>query len=118
MQTSFSVQESLWKKFEKHIFLLKYIGGEKTKQNWMIDAVEEKLSKKEYEDLKTLLEEPEKRMTIFLDEDLNERLEKQIELARKVQGSYSKKQLIIEAIIDKLEREREELEDVIKDITL
>ena len=117
MQTSFCIQESLWKKFEKHIFFLKYIGEEKTKQNWMIEAIKEKLSKGEYADLKAILEETEKRMTIFLEDKLNERIEKQIELARKVKGSYSKKQLITEAITEKLEREREELKDVIEKTT-
>ena len=115
--TSLSLQESLWKKFEKHIFFLRYIGEEKTKHDWITEAIEEKLSKKEYADLKDLLEEAEKRLTISLDDELNERLEDQIELSRKVQGSYSKKQLIIEAIIDKLERKREELKDIIKKTT-
>ena len=117
-QTSFIVQEALWKKFEKHIFLLKYIGKEKTKQSWLMEAVEEKLSKEEYADLKKILEEPERRMAIFLNDALREKIDKQIELARRVKGSYSKKQLITEAIMEKLERERDELKDTIKNIAL
>jgi hypothetical protein len=96
-KTSFRIQEEIWKRFEKHIFLLRYGGKEKDRQDWLVEAIEEKLAKQEYSDMKDRLSEIEKKMTLSLDEKLHKKLNKQTELGRRAQGSYSKKQLIAEA---------------------
>ena len=47
-QTSFRVGEELWKRMEKHLFLLKHVKNErKTKQGWIVEALCEKIEREE-----------------------------------------------------------------------
>jgi len=100
---SVKIDDFLHKRLEKHLRILKHLDeGGKTKQQWIKEALKEKL---EQSNESELLAPKESRIAVRLNEAMNRKVEKKVELRKKLRDSYSKKQLIVEAINEKLEKE-------------
>ena len=95
-------------RLERHILILKkLIDRSTTKQRWLIACIKEKLrneaDKKEVPKANTI--------NVKIYEELDKQLIQRIEFIRKFRSSYSKKQWIVDAILEKLERDEKEVEN-------
>lgn len=95
------------KRLDRHIFIIKKLIDKKlTKHNWLLDAINEKLKNEApYEEVPTA-----NTITIKMDHKFEQLILQRIEYIKKFRKSYSKKQWISDAIIDKLERDEEHVE--------
>lgn len=103
----FYVGESFHSRLTNHIRTLKYLGRlDRSKHDWMVDAVREKL-KREREHAHSFKSIPvEKSIHISLDEELKSELENRIALIKKFTAqTYSTKKWVLEALQEKIERE-------------
>lgn len=99
---NFKLGEHLFGRVDKHIRALKYVKKEGfNKKEWMASAIREKLAN---EDISIDSVPRDKFFNIPVDPHLHDMLERRIEFIKKFR-SYSTKQLIQEAIQEKLERE-------------
>lgn len=97
------ISENLHKRFNQHINCLKHVNRIKTKQNWIEDALREKLERDEkisYEILN------EKLLRFKVNENLFLEIDNKVKIIKKFRN-YSKKQWILEAIYEKLDREED-----------
>ena len=101
---SITIGDNLYKRIDKHLNLLKNLEDENyTKQQWVMKALKEKLEKDE-----SLLDIPKARhLRVQVDRDTHQKLESMVNLIKNFRRSYSKKQLLVEAICEKLDREEE-----------
>jgi len=99
---TFIVGENLHNRINKHVNKLKSTEGPgQSKQKWVIDAIKEKLNAENLsEDLPR-----EKSLGLKISLNLHNQILKRVEMMRKVRSSFSKKQWIVEAIADKLDRD-------------
>jgi|LakMenEpi03Aug12_release.lakeMendotaPanAssembly.Ray.scaffolds.fasta_scaffold03135_7 hypothetical protein len=98
-----NVGNNLHTRLKKHIHLLKRLKSQNyTLQRWMNDAINEKLKSSE---INALTDQKETYIMFKLEKDLFDRVEQRVQLLKKVRRSYSKKQLFIEAISEKLEKD-------------
>jgi hypothetical protein len=89
------------------VFLLKkLIKRGASKQKWVEDAIREKLTNDE---TKTLIP---KANTIYvkIDDNLKNQMEKRIEFMKNFCSSYSKKRWLVDAVVEKLERDEKEID--------
>ncbi len=94
----------LFEKLNKHVTLLKLIEGKrKTKQEWIAEAIREKLEREP--DPEHCASYTPKVITIRLDEDTDRSLESKVDMLKRMHGNFSKRQLLVEAIQEKLENE-------------
>jgi hypothetical protein len=114
---TFTLGNHLFKKIENNIHKLNYLDyDKKSKQQWITDAIREKFAHEEKKRAQTMPEEHN--VTLRIHKVLNEKLEKRIESIKKKrrkntrERSYSKKQWIEEAILDKLDRESEKIKQL------
>lgn len=104
----------LYSKLEQHIVKVKGLEkmkGEKntTKQKWLLNAVKEKLERQEgSRDIPK-----DYRMSICFDPDTFAKLEKQVNFNKNFTSSYSKKQFIMEAVLEKFEQEADEVDKIL-----
>lgn len=99
------VGPSLSSRLEDHLYLLKKIGGSRvTKQNWIIEAIREKLDRDVAESVPCQANK-DRRMVLKLDPNTLETLKSRIDLSRRIGASYSKNKWVLEAIDEKLEKE-------------
>lgn len=113
---SFKVGENLFKKIEKNLHLLKYLDhNSHSKQRWIVEALTEKLN----HELKTPPDDipRERQLTVRINDVLNKKIEKRTEFIKKFRNSYSKKQWVIEAIHEKLDREAEKTRKLLQEVT-
>lgn len=107
---SVTIGDHLHYRIEKHIRLLKLLEDEgHTKQKWILNAVKEKL-KKECDPLSS----KDRHLQIKIDPDTHQQIEEQVNLIKKGRRSYSKKQLIVEAIFEQLDREEEKARELLE----
>ncbi|KIC71563.1 hypothetical protein DB41_AV00030 [Neochlamydia sp. TUME1] len=97
---TFTIGSNLHDKLEKHLFSLKAINKKCSKGKWVYEAIAEKLKLENVGDLSK-----QRRIQVFLDDNISNEIEKRIQIFKKVYSSYSKKQWILEAIHEKLDRE-------------
>lgn len=106
---SVRINENLHKRFNQHIKRVKNIGKSNkslaTKQNWLVQAFQEKLA---HHDESTTDILNEKLIHFKLDEKLFKEIEEKVEIIKKFR-SFSKKQWMIEAVYEKLEREEQQV---------
>lgn len=98
----FKVGKSLYCRLGNHIRALKHLGRHGSKNDWMVDAIREKLSR-ETETVKDIPEQ--KAVNISVDPALRQALEKRVHFIKKFIPKYSAKKWIIEALHEKLEKE-------------
>ncbi len=97
------VPEKFFFEIEDHVRSLQYLNGIKiNKKDWVAKAIEEKLEKEDGFDVKNIPKE--RNINVVLEDTLHEKLEKKISFFKKFR-SFSKKQFVVEAIAEKLERE-------------
>lgn len=99
-----TIGENLHQRIDNHLYLMKNLGKKNfTKQQWLLNALQEKLAQDE-----TLVSVPKERhIQIKVDHTTRKQLESRVDFIRNFRRSYSKKQLILEAIYEKLDREEE-----------
>jgi hypothetical protein len=112
--TSYSITlgENLYQRLAKHIHLLKHLDNHSlSKQRWVTDSLIEKLEKDETLESDLLIK---KRYLHFkVSSHLNEKIEKKIEVIRKFQPFFTKKQWFVEAIFEKLDREEQKVKTLL-----
>lgn len=98
------VGEDLHARINKYIHIVKYLKDKKlTKQNWIKEAVIEKLEKDKEVSPDSISRE--KFLNFKLEYSLIRAIERQVEITKKFRYSYSKKKWFEEAFYEKLERE-------------
>lgn len=106
---TFTIGSNLHEKLEKHLFSLKAINRKSSKGKWVNDAILEKLKHENVGDLSK-----QRRIQVFLEDSISNEIEKRIQVFKKVYSSYSKKQWILEAIHEKLDREAKIIKEELK----
>ncbi len=106
-----SVGEYLFGRIDKHIRSLKFLNKEGiNKREWMASAIREKLAT---EDVGVDKIPRSKYFNIPVDEHLHSKLEERIGFIKKFR-KYSSKQLVLEAILEKLEREEAKTAELVE----
>lgn len=102
-----TVNSHIHKRLERHILIIKkLIDRHATKQDWLVNAIREKMEK----DITGQEIPTTHSITVKLDARLEQMILQRIEYIKKFKFSYSKKKWIIDAIVDKLDRDEEEVE--------
>jgi len=107
-----NISPNIHERLEKHIFLLKkLIDTSLTKQRWLLHAIKEKL------DNDAMDNSPPKPTTLHvkIDAEIDKKLLKRVEFIKKFRYSYSKKQWIVDAVLEKLDRDEKEVQKSIVD---
>lgn len=103
---SVNIGDHLHSKMDTHIRLMKKLADRScTKQRWILDAIKEKLDNENHNGMESISKE--KYFHVKVLPQINEKIERKVELIKNFRKSYSKKQLFIEAISEKLEREEQ-----------
>jgi|GEM_PF-3917311 len=110
----FVIGDHLFEKIKKHVRLLKYIDDQgQTKKQWIAEAIERKINKEESLPPDDLVER--RFLSTAVSEDLDKRLRKRVALYKKIRKNYSRKQLILEAVHERLDSDEPLLKEQIKD---
>jgi hypothetical protein len=109
---SIKIDAHLHKKLERHLKILKHLDQQSlSKQKWVMDAVQEKLSAEQNEK-----EIPKNFfLSLRINVSTNKKIESKVEYEKKFRDSYSKKQWLIEAINEKLEREEQKAKKLLEE---
>lgn len=103
-QYSVSISQNLHDRITKHLLILKKLCRQgQTKQNWLMEAIRERL---EFEENNKECEFQERRITLQVDLLTEERLSHRVSYIKQFRSSYSKKKWILDAIEEKLEKEK------------
>jgi hypothetical protein len=100
----------LYQRISRHLLLLKHLKNNESKQNWIQEAVKEKLAADEL----SKEEVGDRFLHLKLDVELWSELEKKVESLKATRTSVSKKVLIEEAIFEKLDREEQNSKKMLK----
>ncbi len=101
---SIKIGEMLYRRIDDHIRTQKRFGEKRqTKNAWLEEAVKEKLESER--DFSAGNIPREKHLSVSLSKSLTDELEKRVELLKNLLEGYSKKRFILEAALEKLERE-------------
>lgn len=102
-----TISPHIYERLEKHITILKkLVDRSASKQRWIIEAIKEKLLNDEDST------QPPKATTlnVKIEENLCREVVERIEFIKKFRVSYSKKQWIVDAVLEKLDRDEKEVE--------
>lgn len=110
------IDEQLHKRLEKHIHVLKHIEHSgQSKQKWITDAVVQKLAKEESEKISEL---PKQRYLVLrLNKPINNKIESKVEYQKQFKANFNKKQWILEAIYERLEKEEPKTKKFLEEIS-
>lgn len=108
------VGEHVYDKIHNHVRKLKYLKNQSlTKRAWIHEAIREKLDRE-----KSISDLPRKKyLSITIDSALNEELEKRMLLIRKF-VLVSKKSWVLEALLEKLERDYAAIKELSEDLEI
>lgn len=116
---SLRIGERFYKRLSKHILYLKQLNSIQNQQQWLERAILTKLKKEEEQDIDACIL-PEKYLSFKMGSHIDTRIEKRVEVIRKVRVSFSKKQWILEAIHEMLDAEeketREKAQELLKEM--
>jgi hypothetical protein len=107
---SFIISPQINHKLSKHLTSLKMIKGNLKKSEWLVNAIKEKLNRDNCGEII----QKEMRINLPIDEETLERLESNVKMTGKFRTSFSKKQWIVEAILEQLEKESHEVRSFAK----
>lgn len=115
-QYTISVGGNLHKRVTKHVELLKRLENRShSQQQWMKDALKEKLAQLEEQLGEADVDELKELYLAFkVEEEINHEVEKKIKILKNMRRSYSKKQLLIEAFSEKLDREESKIKELLR----
>lgn len=82
------------------------------KREWVLDAIREKLDREQEFSVRNIPQE--KHLSIYMDTDLYTKLDERIELIKKLKGGFTKKQWIMAAVVEKLNREEQNAKALLK----
>lgn len=102
---SFIISPHINHKLSKHLTSLKLIKKNFKKSEWLVNAIREKLNR---DDCGEFIQK-EMRINLPIDEETLERLDNNVKMTGKFRTSFSKKQWIVEAILEQLEKESHEV---------
>ncbi|MGA8164358.1 MAG: hypothetical protein WB791_04945 [Waddliaceae bacterium] len=109
------VNEHFFEKIDKQISILKYLEGQsQSKQRWIQEAVKEKIENEKEKDPQSI--PMEKRLHFKLAKKDSEYISQRVSFVKKFRESFSQKQWLIEAIQEKLDREKIKTEKVLNDL--
>lgn len=101
---SLFIPPNLFQRIDKHISYLKHQDNHsQSKQRWIVEAIKEKLKKENKQPPREILKE--KKVSLRLDIHLHRKLEKHLLDFKKGDGKISKKQWLVEAVEELLEKE-------------
>lgn len=100
---SVRIGANFFHRLNNHIRLRKHVGFSNSKQAWINEAIREKIESDKDKSLEDIT--GDKYLNIKINHYLNEEVEKLVEVIKKIRISFSKKQWLIEAILDKLDRD-------------
>ena len=108
-----TISPHVHKRLDKHIFVIKkLIDKGLKKNNWLLSALIEKLEREApYQEVS-----PAKTITIKMEPKLEQLILQRVNHIKKLRKSYSKKQWILDAIIDKLDRDEENIDNKLLEI--
>jgi Arc/MetJ-type ribon-helix-helix transcriptional regulator len=108
------IGEKFFERINKHVYLLKRLESRShSKQRWIEEAIKEKLDTEE----KCECYIPkDKFISLKIPDYLYRRIENRIEHAKKFNISYSATKWLVEAILDKLDREDEKAKQLMKQV--
>ena len=111
---AFTISPHIYSRLERHILILKkLIDRSTTKQRWLSNAIKEKLARDENNQ-----QLPKATyLSVKIEKDTEKEIGKKIEFAKKFRFSYSKKQWIVDAILEKLDQEETEDKSKLLDLT-
>lgn len=108
------ISPHLYARLEKHITILKKIVDHTTtKQRWFTDAIKEKL----LNDKDPASFPKATTLNVKIRNDLYQAIHARIEYIRKFRDTYSKKQWIVDAVLEKLERDENPVKLKMLDLT-
>lgn len=108
-----TISPHIHERLERHILILKkLIDRSATKQRWLIDSIREKLAK----DASNQQVPKANTLNVKIDDELDKQVLKRIEFIKKFRFSYSKKQWLVDAVLEKLERDEKEVERKLSDM--
>lgn len=111
-QYTVSISPVLHTKIEEHIYLLKkLLKPDHTKNKWVNEAIQEKLSREKAK--KDIVRD--KHVRVFIDLLTKRKLEERVQMIRSLRYSYSKKQWILDAIEEKLSHEEDSIKIKLKE---
>lgn len=112
---SLRINERFYNRLHNHIHLLKKLESRShSKQRWIEDAVKEKLETAEKNEDNNIPKD--KFLSFKIPEHLCKRMQQQIEHAKKFKISYSYTKWLLEAMLEKLEREDEKAKRLLKQL--
>jgi len=101
-------------KVDRHLSILNGIRKDRqSKNDWIIEALQDKLAEPEVK-----ISEKRKILNIRLDEELHSEIEKAIDRLKKPHGSFTKRQLVAEAIQKKLIKEKALAKDAFTEMAM
>jgi len=108
----FSISPAIYNKLEKHLSLLRAIGRTSSKRNFLLQAIQDKL---ETEDLSVEIPK-ERRINFRISRIMFEQIDTRVDIMKKYRHTYSKKQWILEALYEKLEKDEKEAKNRLKEL--
>lgn len=112
----FKIGEVLYNRIDKHIRILRYINKRNVgKGDWISDALKEKLEREKAPSFDNV---PKERFLNFkVEKQLGDEIEKRIDFIKMFRDSYSRKQWVLEAIYEKLEKEEDSSKKMLEEIS-
>lgn len=111
---SLRVEENIFERVDIHVRSLKHLNKQKiNKKEWIAKAISEKLAN----ETEIGINIPRaKQLNLKIDLALSEDLDKRVQFIKKFRESFTKKQWIVEAILEKLEREEAKTKESFKEM--
>lgn len=108
------VGERLYKRIDEHVFFLKSQSRRQSKQKWITEAIQEKLEKEKRTRLPKIPRT--KSISIKIESSVSKELEEKVDFLKKMKGSHTLKNWLIDAIEEKLESESYLVEKAVRSI--
>ncbi|MBA3816883.1 MAG: hypothetical protein H0X29_10280 [Parachlamydiaceae bacterium] len=113
---TFTLPSILYKRLENHLQELNRLQNpQKKKQTWLVNAIQEKIARDEHSDMISKANH----LNLRLDENTLQKLEERMsKINRQKKLKYTKKQWILDAIEEKMEVEKELIQNKLLEHTL
>lgn len=118
---SLRIPNQIHKRIQQHLAILQFLGDNNINQHqWILEAIKKKIANLKTNEDQKLDKEAQlsnsKSILIKIDHKVYEQLDKIVNQMKKIYGTFSKKQLILRAIFEHMETEKEIPEELIKHI--
>lgn len=111
---TFFLPNHLHKKLSLHINVLKaFEEGKTSNQKWITNAIKNKIKKTGKQNPHEIPKD--RKICIKIEDDLLEEINEKVEFLKKFNRTYSRSKLVVEAILDQLEEEREKASKLLEE---